>query len=274
MKKILNIILLSALALSVASCVTIRKYEESIDEYDSLLLSNQKLKAQLALVQDSTGQIQALLGAIDSLQDANLALSLKAKKATANQHQLDSIMDALQQQDLNAKAELERLRKTLSDALMGFAKKGIDVNVRDGKVYVSMASKLLFATGSWEISKAGLSAIRQLARVLEDNPDLDIMVEGHTDNAPYLPGTTGDVRDNWDLSVMRATAIVKQLLADGPLITPSRIVASGHGEFQPVASNATPEGKQQNRRTEIILTPKLTALYQIIETSSSKENTK
>ena len=145
---------------------------------------------------------------------------------------------------------------------MGFADKGLNVESRDGKVYVSLDSKLMFASGSWTVSKEGNEAIANLAKVLEENPDLNIMIEGHTDNDPY--NGKADVRDNWDLSVMRATAILKLLLKNGPNIDPARVEACGHGEYAPKASNDTQAGKAQNRRTEIILTPNLDKLYKIV----------
>ena len=146
---------------------------------------------------------------------------------------------------------------------MGFADKGLNVETRDGKVYVSMESKLLFPSASWTVSKEGADALKTLAKVLETNKDLNIMVEGHTDNAAFKGNTA--VKDNWDLSVMRATSIVILLLQHGPGIDPARIEACGHAEFAPKASNDTPEGKALNRRTEIILTPKMSDILNLIE---------
>ena len=139
----------------------------------------------------------------------------------------------------------------------------MNVETRDGKVYVSMDSKLMFASASWTVSKEGVDAIKTLAKVLEQNEDLNIMVEGHTDNAAYKGSSA--VKDNWDLSVMRATSIVKLLLQYGPGINPSRIEACGHGEYAPKAPNDTPANKALNRRTEIILTPNLTDILNLIE---------
>ena len=141
---------------------------------------------------------------------------------------------------------------------MGFTDKGLNVETKEGKVYVSMEDKLLFASGSWTVSEKGVEAIKSLAKVLEEHTDLNIMVEGHTDNVVFRGSTA--VKDNWDLSVMRATSIVKLLLQYGPNINPARIEASGHGEYAPKASNSTAEGKAANRRTEIILTPNLDKL--------------
>lgn len=188
----------------------------------------------------------------------------RAKEAQFLQQQtaLQVRQEELQRQEqrtreaLEAKErELSQVRSAVSKALTGFENKGLKVEQRDGKVYVSMESKLMFASGSWTVSKEGVEAIRQLAKVLEQNQDLNIMVEGHTDNDAYKGATA--VKDNWDLSVMRATAIVKLLLKYGPRIDPARVEACGHGEFAPKVENSSAANKAQNRRTEIILTPKL-----------------
>ncbi len=159
--------------------------------------------------------------------------------------------------------ELEAVRNSVTNALVGFADKGLKVETKDGKVYVSMENKLLFPSASWTVSKDGVNAIKALARVLEQDSTLNIMVEGHTDNDAYRGSTA--VKDNWDLSVMRATAIVKLLLQNGPAINPSRIEACGHGEFAPKVPNTSPENKAINRRTEIILTPNLNKLLQEVK---------
>ena len=156
--------------------------------------------------------------------------------------------------------ELEAVRSAVTRALTGFADKGLKVEVKDSKVYVSMENKLLFPSASWTVSKEGVNAIKELAKVLEQDSSLNIMVEGHTDNDAYRGSTA--VKDNWDLSVMRATAIVKLLLQNGKGINPARIEACGHGEYAPKVPNDTPEGKAINRRTEIILTPNLDKLLE------------
>jgi chemotaxis protein MotB len=177
-------------------------------------------------------------------------LDIKGKNLTELQsalHKKDSITDAL--------------RKAVSDALTGFEGKGLTVHVKDGKVYVSMEEKLLFASGKWDVSAEGISALKDLAKVLEKNPDINVLIEGHTDNVP-LTGQN-QVKDNWDLSVMRATSIVKIILDNGK-INQKRLVASGRGEYLPVAPNTSAANKAKNRRTEIILSPKLDELMQII----------
>ena len=176
----------------------------------------------------------------------------------AKQKQLEQ-QEAITKAQLEAKErELEAVRNAVTKALTGFSDKGLKVETKDGKVYVSMENKLLFPSASWTVSKDGVSAIKELAKVLEKDSTLNIMVEGHTDNDAYRGSTA--VKDNWDLSVMRATAIVKLLLQNGPGINPSRIEACGHGEFAPKVSNSSAENKAINRRTEIILTPNINKL--------------
>lgn len=180
---------------------------------------------------------------------------LQRSEMIAKQAELEREEAATRAQLQAKERELEAVRSSVTKALVGFADKGLKVETKDGKVYVSMENKLMFPSASWTVSKEGANAIKELAKVLEQDTTLNIMVEGHTDNDPYRGNTA--VKDNWDLSVMRATAIVKLLLQHGPAINPSRIEACGHGEFAPKADNSTAEGKAANRRTEIVLTPDL-----------------
>ncbi|MBP3763189.1 MAG: OmpA family protein [Bacteroidales bacterium] len=178
---------------------------------------------------------------------------LQRSELIAKQKQLEQEEAATRAQLEAKERELEAVRNAVANALTGFADKGLNVETKDGKVYVSMENKLLFPSASWTVSKEGQNAIKELARVLEQDSTLSVMVEGHTDNDPYRGSTA--VKDNWDLSVMRATAIVKLLLQHGKGINPARIEACGHGEFAPKVPNDSPANKAINRRTEIVLTP-------------------
>lgn len=192
------------------------------------------------------------------------AAFIQKEKMFQQKQELLEKQEAAARQALKEKEkELENLRSSLNNALVGFANKGLNVETRNGKVYVSLDSKLLFQSGKWTVSKEGVEAIKTLAKVLESNTELNILVEGHTDNDAYKGNSS--VKDNWDLSVMRATAIVKLLLEHGPSIDPARIEACGHGEFAPKVPNDTPTNKALNRRTEIILTPKMTDILKMIE---------
>lgn len=227
-------------------------------DYNELDRAHELLKSQFAANFEDAEKVMAelkvsqdtLLAREDRLKALQAELDSKGKNLAELQqilHKKDSITNSL--------------RKAVADALLGFEGKGLTVHMKDGKVYVSMDEKLLFDSGKWDVSKEGVSALKDLVKVLEKNPDINILIEGHTDNVP-LTGQN-QVKDNWDLSAMRATSIVKILLANGK-INPKRLVASGRGEFLPVEPNNSPANKAKNRRTEIILSPKLDELMQII----------
>ena len=153
------------------------------------------------------------------------------------------------------------LRKKLSDALIGFENKGLTITQKNGKVYVSLDESLLFASGKTNVEAKGVEALKHVAKVLEQNADINVMVEGHTDDVA-MKGT-GDIKDNWDLSVMRATSVTKILLGSAK-IDGKRITSAGRGEYFPLENAKTPEARKKNRRTEIILTPKLDELLKVL----------
>jgi chemotaxis protein MotB len=153
------------------------------------------------------------------------------------------------------------INQALKNALVGFQSDEISVETRDGKVYLSMSNKLLFKSGSVEVEPKGRDAIQLLAGVLRQNPDIDVVVEGHTDNVPIK---TARFADNWDLSAARAITIVR-LLTTNYNVSPTKLTAAGRGEFMPKASNNTPEGRALNRRTEIILTPNIEKILKLIQ---------
>ena len=154
-----------------------------------------------------------------------------------------------------------QLQSSIRDALTGFRGNGLNVEVRNGKVYVSMAEQLLFKTGSTVVDPKGKNALMALAAALKNQPEILVNVEGHTDNQPIRGGT---VKDNWDLSVLRATSIVRILSEEGQ-VDPSRIQASGRAQYLPVDAASTPEARAKNRRTEIILTPRLDKILNLIQ---------
>ena len=172
-------------------------------------------------------------------------------------------VDELEGLITSQKETMRNLKEKLSDALLNFEDKGLTVEARDGKVYVSMENKLLFKSGSWTVGAEGRTAIEELGNVLSDNPDISILIEGHTDNVPYRG--KGSLKGNWDLSTKRATAIVNQLL-ENPYILPQNLTAAGRGEYLPIAPNSTREGRAANRRIEVVLSPQLDEIKQIINT--------
>ena len=145
---------------------------------------------------------------------------------------------------------------------MGFEGKGLTITQKNGMVYISMEDKLLFKSGSFDIDSRGAEAVKQVSKVLGQNKDINIMVEGHTDNVPYQG--RGELKDNWDLSVKRATTVVRLMLQNKEL-SPERITGAGRSEYLPIDTAKTAEARQKNRRTEIILTPKLDELIRIID---------
>jgi chemotaxis protein MotB len=158
-------------------------------------------------------------------------------------------------------AKMRNLKDAISAALTNFEGNGLTVEQRDGKVYVSMENKLLFESGSWAVNSRGRQAVEQLGNVLAKNPEIAVLIEGHTDNVPY--GGNGNIKDNWDLSTKRATAIVTILTENGN-IPKDNLTAAGRGEFAPIAPNTSAEGKAKNRRIEVVLTPKLDEINKLL----------
>jgi chemotaxis protein MotB len=184
-------------------------------------------------------------------------LDAKEKLLSEREKTLHDMKQIIAKQD----SLTRNLNNTLRNALLGFNSDELSVEIKDGKVYVSMSDKLLFQSGSSAVEDKGKDALKLLAGVLDKNSDIDILIEGHTDNVPIK---TSVYKDNWDLSVARATSIVRILTNDYKII-PTRLTASGKGEFFPKADNDTPEGRAKNRRTEIILSPKLDELMKLLK---------
>lgn len=192
------------------------------------------------------------------LNEKEIALQKLSRDLDSRNYRLNELESILARQD----SVVNALQKTIAAALRGFEGQGLTVYEKNGKVYVSLEEQLLFHTGSTVVDPNGARALKDLAGVLENNPDINIMIEGHTDDVPVVPGAR--MRDNWDLSVLRATSIVRILL-DGTSIDPQRLIAAGRGEHMPVDPAKTTESRRRNRRTEIILTPRLDELFRILE---------
>jgi len=251
----------------------------SIDEVNSLSTRYDELqRAQSELVAGKAQETQRLLADLRQAQTElqqredlmrDLEMNLDTKKATLEEltyelekrntrlAELEKMLDAQQK-------AVKALKDKVSDALFGFENNGLTVTMKNGQVYVSMDDKLLFKTGSYEIDANGRTALRKLGALLEKNTDVTITIEGHTDDVPYRAAAGQQILDNWDLSVKRATTVVRVLTQDTH-INPKRLVASGRSEYMPVDPAKTADARQKNRRTEIILTPDLTALYKILE---------
>jgi len=193
-----------------------------------------------------------------NLGDAETDIKNKDADLQSKNARIADLQIALAQKDAATKA----LRQRVSDALLGFNAQDLQVSVKNGKVYVSLSEQLLFKSGSIKVDPKGQDALRKLATALKDNKDVNVLVEGHTDNVPIKGTTASGARDNWDLSVMRATEITRLLTTAG--MDPAQVTPSGRAEFLPIATNDSPANKALNRRTEIILTPKLDELFSIL----------
>jgi chemotaxis protein MotB len=254
-----------------------KERDEAINEKAELLSRYNDLeKAHEELIRGNVQETQKLLGELqaaraDLEQKENILRQLEAN-LDSKRAALDELNYELEERNkrlielekiLNTQKMIaEDLKNKVSNALFNFENNGLTVSQRDGKVYVSLEEKLLFRSGSWDIDANGRDALRQLAGVLERNPDIQVIIEGHTDNVPYKPGNS-QLADNWDLSVKRATTVIRVLL-ESSAINPKRLTASGRGEFFPVDERNTADARQRNRRTEIILTPDLSELYDLI----------
>lgn len=219
---------------------------------------NSKLVGQLGVTQEELFKKQDELKKKElELQALKLSLDQLQTQLLAREARVKELEDILKQKD----AAVNDLKKKVQDALLGFEGKGLAITQKNGKIYVSMEENLLFSSGSTKVQAKGEEALKKLARVLEQNPDVNVMVEGHTDDVP-MKGS-GEIKDNWDLSVMRATSVTKILLV-GSSIDPKRITAAGRGDNFPLDPAKTTEARAKNRRTEIILTPKLDELFKVL----------
>jgi chemotaxis protein MotB len=248
---------------------TLQQRNKFQNDFDVLKVSYDNLKASYdALEQNSTKAI-----AENSRKNRELLAQLEAKEqALASESMRLNTLEKELEARSNRIVELERviamkdkamtnLKNAITKALTDFEGKGLTIEQRDGKVYVSMENKLLFRSGSWAVGSQGRQAVEQLGKVLADNPDIAILIEGHTDNVPYKGNS--QLSGNWDLSTKRATAIVN-ILRENLNIYPENLTAAGRGEYAPVASNDTVEGKAKNRRIEVVLTPKLDELSRLL----------
>ena len=254
-------------------------------ELDKTKAERDKLAADYAATKKSLDNLKASYAALE--KDSNDALEANINKnrqllaeLEAKQKALSAEQDRLNKlkKDLEASstrlAELEKmiadkealmnkLKETLSKSLKAFEGKGLTVENRNGKVYVSMENKLLFESGSWTVGTEGKKAVKLVGDVLGQNPDISVLIEGHTDNDKITGTIGGGVENNWDLSTKRATAIVNILSANAK-VKKENLTAAGRGEYAPLMSNETAEGKAKNRRIEIILTPKLDEISKML----------
>lgn len=277
-------------SMALSSCVVSKKkYEDLMARKNALEVDKAGLekdkstleqeKAALQNAKASLEQERAQLEQQKREYEESLAKALKEGKTLGENLNMSKSQIERLNADLKARearlAELQRildekeaavanLRNRVSKALLGFNDKDLTIDVRNGKVYVSLAEQLLFNSGSTKVDPKGVDALQKLASVLKEQQDVNVLVEGHTDDVPIARGTVG-LQDNWDLSVLRATEITRILANAG--VDPTRVTPSGRSKYVPLDEAKTKEARQKNRRTEIILTPKLDELFQILETT-------
>lgn len=296
MKKIIAISLAGGVLFALESCAPIykcgettpnkisgsKRLKEVVVERDGLCrdLSTERAKSK-ELTGENTNLKNNLAAKTTALNEMQTSYSNLESQKALSEEQYTTELNKRAAQLANQEAQLadrekklkemkqiiarqdsltQRLNDVLRNALLGFNSDELSVEVRNGKVYVSMSDKLLFKSGSASVETKGKEAIAVLADVLLKNIDIDVLIEGHTDNIPIK---TTQYKDNWDLSVARATSIVR-ILTDEYYVNPTRVTASGKGEYSPKATNDTPEGRATNRRTEIILSPKLDEIMQLL----------
>ncbi len=217
--------------------------------------SSESLKANLDKNRDLLTQLENKEKVIAAEQARLAKLNSDLKDRSNRVSELEGLI-------ATKEASMKKLKEMLSKSLKAFEGKGLTIEQRNGKVYVSMEYKLLFDSGSWAVGVEGKKAIVTLGKVLGDNPDISVLIEGHTDNDKFT-GALGQIENNWDLSTKRATAIVN-ILGENNKIDKRKLTAAGRGEYAPLASNNTPEGKAKNRRIEIILTPQLDEITKML----------
>ena len=261
-------------AFLLTSCVAKKKYVFARDRATKAEQENVTLNGKVTRLNDTIGRLHNQLNALGKanentsdelfkayteLNKTNSELNLTKDQIEAQRQRLQQLMTYVSQQQ-KATADL---KKKISDALVGFNSSELTVSMKNGKIYISMQESLLFPSGSAVVNPKGKDALSKVAEVLNTNTDINIDIEGHTDNVAIH---TKQYPDNWALSTARATSIA-HVLIDDYKVTPAKLIASGRSSYVPIATNDTPEGRAQNRRTEIILEPKLDELMAIMDAS-------
>lgn len=278
MKKILALGLLGALTLSLGSCVTNKKYAALQSEYqttrEGLLECNTKSKSMTYVISNLKKQNEELKKSLADMkstldqsmannQQGNVNIAKLVDEINASNKYIKELISAKSKSDSLNIALTNKLTRSLTNDEL----KDVDVKVLKGVVYISLADNMLFKSGSYEISDRAMETLSKIAKIIKDYSDYDVLVEGNTDNVPI---SRTNIRNNWDLSALRASSVVQCLQNDFG-INPSRLSAAGRGEFNPIADNDSEVGKQRNRRTEIIITPKLDQFLDLIDQAPKED---
>lgn len=279
MKRIAVFLAIGLLASAFSSCVVLspKKYKALLARQDSLntgwgesQLTAEEMGKTISKLKEDTanlyGRLNELQGKYDEMggkysklrSNSATEISKLSADLKKREQRLKEVEEVLRKRDEAS----NQLKEKLQQALLGFTKNGLTVEMKNGKVYVSLTDKLLFPSGSIVIDEKGKQALAQLAKVLTSQPEIIIAVEGHTDSQKI--NNLGQIKDNWDLSVLRSTSVVRYL-TEVEKVPGVRMTATGKGEFQPLGANTTAEGRSRNRRIEIVLSPKLDELYDLIK---------
>ena len=263
-------------AMVLTSCVSKKRYVFQRDKATQAEKDNIVLNSRVSRLMDT---VNMLHGKLNSLSSANASAENELSRTNSELYKTNSELNMTKEQIDAQRKRIQRmqsfidqqqkatadLKKKISDALVGFNSNELTVTMKNGKVYISMQESLLFPSGSAVVNPKGKSALSKVAAVLNNNSDVNIDIEGHTDSIAIHTKTYAD---NWALSTVRATSIA-HVLIDDYKVTPAKLIASGRSSYMPVASNSTPDGRAQNRRTEIILEPKLDELMDLMNNTTA-----
>lgn len=265
---------------SLGSCVTNKKYDQMAEKYrtanEGLIECNANTRSMEQMIKDLKTQNS-------DLKEAYNAIKTSLDQAMANNHQgsvnISKLVDEINasnkyiKQLVEAKSKSDSLNMVLTNNLTRSLNtdelKDVDVKVLKGVVYISLADNMLYKSGSYDISPAAMDILGKIAKIIKDYKDYDVLIEGNTDNVPI---SRTNIRNNWDLSALRASSVVQALQNDFG-IDPARLSAAGRGEYNPIATNSTAAGRQENRRTEIIITPKLDQFLDLIDKAPASSDT-
>lgn len=276
-RKIIFAAAIAAMTLAT-SCVTNKKYNALQTEYqatrDGLLECNSQSKSMQYLIKDLRSQNASLERQLEDMKAALNQSLLNSQQGSVNIAKLVDEINASNKyikELISAKSKSDSLNIALTNkltrSLSNDELRDVDVKVLKGVVYISLADNMLFKTGSYEISDRAMETLSKIAKIIKDYKDYDVLVEGNTDNVPI---TRPNIRNNWDLSALRASSVV-QVLQDQFGVNPARLTAGGRGEFNPIADNTSDVGRQRNRRTEIIITPKLDQFLDLIDQAPEQD---
>lgn len=271
---------IAALSLTLSGCVSKKKYELLLDDYNTAKVDlaeskayNRSLDAMLQEAKSTNAQLKENLAAMQSTLDHSIAqnaqgnvnISKLVDEINASNRYIKQLIDAKSKSDSLNMVLTNNLTRSLSrDEL-----KDVDIKVLKGVVYISLADNMLFRTGSYDISETAMETLSKIAKIITDYKDYEVLVEGNTDNVPI---SRTNIRNNWDLSALRASSVV-QVLQEKFGVDPSRLSAAGRGEYRPIADNDTDSGRERNRRTEIIITPNLDQFLDLIDHAPDTDTT-